>query len=114
MSAARRITARRFVPVLFLLSALAFVAALSAADDPPATAIASAARAKDEAKAKDESYSTKGKLDEVTVYRGQALVTRTPSPWDSSWPVKRNQTWPVGRTHRPTPQRQGRRTNHFG
>ena len=31
---------------------------------------------KDEAKANDNVYSTKGKLDEVTVYRGQALVTR--------------------------------------
>jgi hypothetical protein len=76
MSAARRFTTRRFVPVLFLLSASASVAANSAADDPPAAGTALAARANDDAKAKDESYSTKGKLDEVTVYRGQALVTR--------------------------------------
>ena len=37
---------------------------------------ANVAEGKDEATTKDESFSTKGKLDEVTVYRGQALVTR--------------------------------------
>ena len=42
---------------------------VSAADDVPVVK-------KDEAKTKDDSFSTKGKLDEVTVYRGQALVTR--------------------------------------
>ncbi|HEV3418090.1 MAG TPA: DUF4140 domain-containing protein, partial [Pirellulales bacterium] len=58
---------RRFAPVLCLLSTLAFVSVGRGADD---------AAKKDDAKPKDDSYSTKGKLDEVTVYRGQALVTR--------------------------------------
>jgi Domain of unknown function (DUF4139)/N-terminal domain of unknown function (DUF4140) len=76
MSAARRITARCLEPVLFLLATITFVVAVRAADDSPAAGLAITARAKEDAKAKDESYSTKGRLDEVTVYRGQALVTR--------------------------------------
>jgi hypothetical protein len=41
-----------------------------------AMALASIAHAADEPAKKDTAFSTKGKLDEVTVYRGQALVTR--------------------------------------
>src|SRR5689334_22390085 len=72
---------RRISPLaLCLIPILAFVSA-RAADDPPAGAAASpsaaaAAPAKEDAKPKEDSFSTKGKLDEVTVYRGQALVTR--------------------------------------
>src|SRR5438105_4075165 len=70
---------RRFSPLAFLLPALALISVARAADDPPAVAPAAApaaAPAKEEAKSKDDSFSTKGRLDEVTVYRGQALVTR--------------------------------------
>src|SRR5689334_8764398 len=72
---------RRISPLaLCLIPILAFVSA-RAADDPPAGAAASpsaaaAAPAKEDAKPKEDSFSTKGRLDEVTVYRGQALVTR--------------------------------------
>jgi hypothetical protein len=65
---------RRFSPLLFLVPALVLVSVGGAADDPVAPA--AAAPAKEEIKPKDDSYSTKGRLDEVTVYRGQALVTR--------------------------------------
>ncbi len=59
----------RFSSILCVLVATATGAFMYAADD------ATAAK-KDEGKANDNVFSTKGKLDEVTVYRGQALVTR--------------------------------------
>ena len=75
---------RRFSSLLFLLPALLFLSLCAAADDRPTPAVApaagtgsaAAAPAKEETKPKDDSFSTKGRLDEVTVYRGQALVTR--------------------------------------
>ena len=59
----------RLSVILGLFAAMACGLTALGADDP-------AAVKKDETKAKDNAYSTKGKLDEVTVYRGQALVTR--------------------------------------
>jgi hypothetical protein len=59
----------RFSSILCVLVGTATGTFMFAADD------ATAAK-KDEVKANDNAYSTKGKLDEVTVYRGQALVTR--------------------------------------
>jgi Domain of unknown function (DUF4139)/N-terminal domain of unknown function (DUF4140) len=67
---------RRFIPLIFLIPTVALVSVASAADDSPVAGVAAAAPAKEETKTKDDSFSTKGRLDEVTVYRGQALVTR--------------------------------------
>jgi hypothetical protein len=61
----------RLRPLICLAVLLGFISIARSADDPPAAAPAR----KEEAK-KDEAFSTKGRLDEVTVYRGQALVTR--------------------------------------
>jgi uncharacterized protein (TIGR02231 family) len=54
--------AQRFGLILSLVAAMAIGSVASAAEEAAAK--------------KDNSFSTKGKLDEVTVYRGQALVTR--------------------------------------
>jgi autotransporter-associated beta strand protein len=62
-------TYRYLLPVAAVISALFVIASLRA-DDPPATPAANPA------KTKEDSNITRGKLDEVTVYRGQALVTR--------------------------------------
>jgi len=52
----------QYLRTILSLAALALASTAGAADDPAAK--------------KDTAFSTKGKLDEVTVYRGQALVTR--------------------------------------
>jgi hypothetical protein len=61
----------RLRPLICLALLLGFSSIARSADDPPA-----AAAAPKEDNKKGEAFSTKGRLDEVTVYRGQALVTR--------------------------------------
>jgi len=53
---------QQFRIIFTLVAAMAVASIVGAAEDPAAK--------------KDSTFSTKGKLDEVTVYRGQALVTR--------------------------------------
>src|SRR5262245_36045337 len=71
---------RRISPLVLCMIPILILASLRA-DDPPvgppsSPSAAAAAPAKEDAKPKQDSFSTKGRLDEVTVYRGQALVTR--------------------------------------
>ncbi len=59
----------RAAPLAAVVFAIYALAGLSA-DNPPVVPAAAPA------KSKDDGNSTRGKLDEVTVYRGQALITR--------------------------------------
>ncbi len=62
-----------YLPTLFLISAPKAAEEPGPAAAPVAVIIPEAANP---AKAKEESPTVRGKLDEVTVYRGQALITR--------------------------------------